>query len=75
MCYRDLLQILRAEGITPSEAQIRWAISSGKVSRPPLDGSLRFDFGPQHLEELRTSFLQKQEKSSSPCMANAVAAQ
>jgi hypothetical protein len=35
---------------------VRWAIVSGKVSRPPLDGSLSFDFGPEQIEELITHF-------------------
>lgn len=35
-----------------TEAQIRWAISSGKVKRPPLDGSLRYVFGEEHVAEL-----------------------
>jgi hypothetical protein len=53
MCLKDFLRALRREGIRVSEAQIRWAINSGKISRPPLDGSLRFDFGPRQLVELR----------------------
>ena len=44
MCLKDLLAALRGEGLAVSESQIRWAITSGKVSRPQLDGSLRFNF-------------------------------
>ena len=32
---------------------IRWAIPSGKIGRHELDGSLRFVFRQEHLEELR----------------------
>ena len=56
MCFRELLDRVRQHrpGITP--AQIRWAITSGKVSRPPLDGSLRFVFGETHLQEMVACF-------------------
>jgi hypothetical protein len=56
MCFGDVLRALRADGLTVNITQLRWAISSGKISRPPLDGSLRFDFGEQHLAELRNYF-------------------
>ncbi len=56
MCLKDLLMTLRGEGLVISETKIRWAISAGKVSRPPLDGSLRFNFGQEHLEQLRRLF-------------------
>jgi hypothetical protein len=60
VCLHDFLRTLRAEGVTLTEAQIRWAMATGKVSRPPLDGSLRFDFGPQHVAEVVTYFSKKQ---------------
>jgi hypothetical protein len=56
MCLKDVLATLRREGRVVSESKIRWAIVSGKVSRPPLDGSLRFDFGERQLQELRQLF-------------------
>jgi hypothetical protein len=59
MCLRDLLSLLRREGLAVSETRIRWAITSGKVARPPLDGSLRFDFQEEHLHELRQLFATK----------------
>ena len=60
MCLRDLLKRLRDEGLCVTEAQIRWAINSGKVQRPPLDGSLRFVFAEQHVAELRTWFRRRE---------------
>jgi hypothetical protein len=51
MCFQELLAELRDRDITPTTTQIRWAITSGKVSRPPLDGSLRFRFGAEHVDE------------------------
>jgi hypothetical protein len=56
MCLRDLLTALRGEGVAVTESQVRWAITSAKIDRPPLDGSLRFDFGQDHLEQLRRLF-------------------
>lgn len=56
MCLRDLLDALRRDGVSVTEPQIRWAITSGKIERPPLDGSLRFNFGEQHLYQLRQLF-------------------
>lgn len=56
MCLKDLLVTLHLDGIVVTEAKIRWAIKTGKVPQPPLDGSLRFNFGPQHLETLRRLF-------------------
>ena len=52
MCFGDVLVSLRRQGVSATPTQVRWAITSGKVSRPPLDGSLRFDFGADHLAEL-----------------------
>lgn len=59
MCLRDVLATLRTEGRSITEPQIRWAITSGKISRPSLDGSLRFVFDDQHLEQLRQLFATK----------------
>jgi hypothetical protein len=60
VCLHDFLQTLRADGVTLTEAQLRWAIATGKISRPPLDGSLRFDFGQHHVTEFVTYFRKKQ---------------
>jgi hypothetical protein len=56
MCLRDVMIALRAAGLDVTEPQLRWAIKSGKVPRPPLDGSLRFDFADQHFREIRDYF-------------------
>jgi hypothetical protein len=56
MCWRDLMARLGERGLTVTEAQVRWAIRTGKVARPPLDGSLRFDFGDEHLNQLVAYF-------------------
>ena len=56
MCLRDFLAVLRSKGVVVSEPQVRWAITSGKISRPPLDGSLRFDFQDEHLRQLQQLF-------------------
>jgi hypothetical protein len=56
MCFRDLMGLLREKGIAATESQIRWAMKAGKVSRPPLDGSLRFNFEPQQMAEILALF-------------------
>jgi hypothetical protein len=62
MCLHDLLARLRAEGLAVTEAQVRWALKTGKVSRPRLDGSLRFDFGETHVREFLKHFAQHMRK-------------
>ncbi len=59
MCFRDVLDALRAAGLNINGTQLRWAITSGKIARPPLDGSLRFDFSPQQVDELRNYFTRR----------------
>ena len=66
MVWKDLMTTLQRDGYRVTEPQIRWAISSGKISRPPLDASLRFVFGEQHLDQLRQLFKTK-VKEASPC--------
>jgi hypothetical protein len=59
MCLKELIDELRLSGIKVSETQIRWAIKTGKVSRPRVDGSLRFDFRETNIAELATHFAKK----------------
>ena len=66
MCLKDALAALRREGVIVSESQVRWAIVSGKVTRPPLDGSLRFIFGERQLGEMRQLFGTKVMEAT-PC--------
>jgi hypothetical protein len=57
MCFSDVVGELQQGGlldITPSK--VRWAIVSGKVTRPSLDGSLNFNFMDENVEELRDYF-------------------
>lgn len=56
MCLRELMDELRRTGVTISETQIRWAIKTGKVSRPRVDGSHRFDFTDENVAELAAHF-------------------
>ena len=56
MCLKELMDELRRAGIKVSETQIRWAIKTGKVSRPRVDGSLRFDFTAENVSEIATRF-------------------
>lgn len=65
MCFRELLQELRRNGVAATESQIRWAIKTEKVSRPRIDGSLRFDFSDQKLDE-RIRHFRKPEPATCP---------
>lgn len=56
MCLKDLIAELQRQGVSVSESSIRWAIKTGKVSRPNLDGSLRFDFQDEHVVEMLSHF-------------------
>jgi hypothetical protein len=62
-----MLATLRAEGLVLSQAQVRYAINNDKIARPPMDGSLSFDFGPQHIRELLTYFRSRKARSR-PCV-------
>jgi len=63
MVWKDLLTALRSEGFNVSESQVRWAIASGKINRPSLDGSLRFVFTQEHLQQLKRLFTGEKEAS------------
>ncbi len=56
MCFRDLLDELRRSGVAVTESRIRWAIKTGQVTRPRVDGSLRFDFRNENVAELVAHF-------------------
>lgn len=61
MCLREFLDELRRAGTTVSETQIRWAIKTGKVARPRVDGSMRFDFSFENIAEIAAHFAQASE--------------
>lgn len=56
MCFADLLQTLRAEGLDINESKIRASLRSGRLARPRLDASNRFVFETHHLKQLRKLF-------------------
>jgi hypothetical protein len=56
MCLKELMDELRQAGTDVSESQIRWAIKTGKLSRPRVDGSFRFDFSEDNVAEIVTHF-------------------
>ena len=60
MCLSDVLKSLIAGGVRTNESAIRWAIKTGKVSRPDLDGSLRFDFRDENIAELAEHFRRRE---------------
>lgn len=64
MCFRELLDELKRAGVLATESQIRWAIKTGKVTRPRVDGSLRFDFVAKDLAELAAYLTARREVAS-----------
>ena len=64
MCFRELMNELGRRQIAATESQIRWAIKSGKIQRPRVDGSLRFDFSHANVREIVAHFGQPEP---SPC--------
>lgn len=56
MCMSELLEELRRQNVNVNETQVRWAIKTGKVTRPRRDGSLRFDFAPENVSEIVEHF-------------------
>lgn len=64
MCLSELLRELRRTGVEASESRIRWAIKTGKVSRPRVDGSFRFDFSEENVAEIVTHFAKSE---AAPC--------
>ncbi len=56
MSFSDVLRTLHADGLKVSHTQLRWAIDTAKVSRPPMDGSHRFIFGSDDVAALRQHF-------------------
>ena len=54
MCFSDLLEKLRAEGLVVTESQIRFAVRSGRITRPSRDGGGRFIWTEAIVAELVT---------------------
>jgi hypothetical protein len=61
VCLRDLMNLLHKRFPDVTVARVRWAINSGKIPRPPLDGSLRFDFTEDHVQEIVAYFSERKE--------------
>ena len=61
MCFSDLMHELERRGVKVTESQIRWAIRTGKVSKPLINGSLRYEFDDGNVEELVTYLRRRQE--------------
>lgn len=62
MCFRDLLDLLSKRGVKATAAQVRWAINTGKIPRPRLDGSLRYAFTQQEAALLVAHFRARETK-------------
>ena len=60
MVFSDVLQTLQDKGLNVSTNQLRWPITTHKVKRPRVDGSLRFDFSQENVAEIVAYFEAKQ---------------
>ena len=50
----DVIKKLREEGFEDANyARIHYAIRAGHIDRPPLSGSLSFEFAARHVNQLR----------------------
>ena len=56
MCLKEMLDELIRRKVAATESQVRWAIKTGKVQRPRVDGSMRFDFSQDNVEEIAGHF-------------------
>ena len=56
MGLREFMIRLEQDGVQVEEYQIRYAIKVGKITRPELDPSLRFQFEDQHVQQCRGLF-------------------
>jgi hypothetical protein len=62
MTLSEVIQELNGRGIQDvTRAKIHYAIDTGKVDKPPLNGSLQFQFGKQHVKQIAT-YLSKPRK-------------
>jgi hypothetical protein len=61
---KELLDALRDRGVEATESKIRWAIRSGKIARPPIDGSLRYRFGEDHFMALLDYFREQERQTA-----------
>lgn len=52
MVMSEVLAALRERGLKVQEWHVRFAIKSGKVSRPTIDGSHRFVFGKSDVDKI-----------------------
>ena len=60
MCFGDLMIELHRRRISVTESQVRWALKTGKVSRPKLDASLRFTFSSENVDEIADHFSEQE---------------
>ncbi len=57
MVLSEYLTAIRQHGVDPTETQVRWAMKTGKLPRPQLDGAHRFMFGQDDID-LAVAFFQ-----------------
>ena len=56
MCLADVMKKFREYGLSVTPARLYYAIGSGKVSKPEVNGSLSYEFSDANVAELRAYF-------------------
>jgi hypothetical protein len=64
MTRKELLASARAKGARVQWYQVWHAIQTGKISRPPDDGSGRYIYGDEHLERVVELFGRRQPEAA-----------
>jgi hypothetical protein len=54
MTFSEVLRRLRAEGLPVTGGQIRYAVVTRRIARPPQDGAGNHRFSNRHLAQLRS---------------------
>ena len=66
MLLCQVIATLTVEGFPCSPDGVHYAISRGKIPKPPLDAGHRYVFGAEHLEALREHFKTRKSCKQSP---------
>ena len=67
MSFSEVLRVLRTDGLDVTITKLRWAIDSGKVDRPRMDGTHRYVFEADDVNGLRRYF--EGRHGPKPCAA------
>lgn len=70
MLMSELIQAIRAKGISITETRVRWAIKNGRIPRPQQNAAHHFNFSPDDVDRAIRFFGIKQraqEEAAAVC--------